>query len=144
MHSFYSKKHTKSCIFSKSRHSMMIFLEFAAKCSFLKSDIYTTAHIQYSSGGFEYFVKSEFEWEPLMLDKRMIPYLKGLDVSVKISQEQLCSSIRDNHATFLVKNTLFKEEVAWQPLKELQICSSSILVPLTRAFKWSIVCLLLS
>ena len=57
-----------------------------------------------------------------MLDKQMIPHLKGLDVGVKICQEQLCSSIREDHATFLVKNTLFKEEVACQPLKELESC----------------------
>ena len=47
-----------------------------------------------------------------MPDKQMILHLKALDVGVKICQEQLCSSIRDDHATFLVKNTLFKEEVA--------------------------------
>ena len=46
-----------------------------------------------------------------MVDKHMIPHLNALDVGVKICQEQLCSSIRDNHATFLVKITLFKEEV---------------------------------
>ena len=48
--------------------------------------LYTAAHM-YSSGGFEYFVKSGFEWEPLMLDKQMIPHLKGLDVGNKICQE---------------------------------------------------------
>ena len=47
-----------------------------------------------------------------MLDKQMIPHLNALDVGAKICQEELCSSIRDDHATFLVKNTLFKEEVA--------------------------------
>ena len=62
--------------------------------------------------GFEYFGKSVFEREPLMLDKQMIPHFKGLDVGSKISQEQPCSCIWDDHATFLVKNTLFKEEVA--------------------------------
>ena len=82
-----------------------------------------------------------FDREPLKLHKQMIPHLLALDVGVKICQAQLCSSIRGCHATFLVKNTLFKEEVAWQPLKELQICSSSILEPLTRAFQWGIVCL---
>ena len=66
----------------------------------------------YWFGGFEYFVKSGFEREPLMLDKQMIPHFKDLDVGSKISQEQLCSFIMDDHATFLVKNTLFKEEVA--------------------------------
>ena len=71
---------------------------------------YTTAHM-YPYGGFEYFVKSEFEGEPLMLDKELIPHFKGLDVGFKISQEQPCSFIMDDHATFLVKNTLFKEEV---------------------------------
>ena len=71
----------------------------------------------------------------------MIPQFLVLDVDIKICQAQVCSSIRGCHATFLVKNTLFKGEVAWQPLKELQICSSSILDPPTRAFKWDIVCL---
>ena len=66
----------------------------------------------YWFSGFEYFVKSGFEREPLMLIKQMIPHLKVLDVSGKICQEQLCSFIRDDHATFLVKITLFKEEVA--------------------------------
>ena len=63
----------------------------------------------YWFGGFEHFVKSRFEREPLMLDKQMIPHFKGLDVISKISQEQPCSFIRDDHATFLVKNTFFKE-----------------------------------
>ena len=54
-----------------------------------------------------------------MLDKQMIPHLKALDVKSKISQENLCSYVRDDHTTFLVKNTLFKEEVAWQPLNKL-------------------------
>ena len=71
-----------------------------------------TADRMYWFGGFEHFVKSRFEREPLMLDKQMIPHFKGLDVGFKIYEEQLCSSIRDDHATFLVKNTLFKEEVA--------------------------------
>ena len=47
-----------------------------------------------------------------MLDKQMIPHLKGLDVVFKICQEQPCSFIGDDHTTFLVKNTLSKEEVA--------------------------------
>ena len=66
----------------------------------------------YWFSGFENFVKSEFEKEPLMLDKQMIPHFKGLEVGSKISQAQLCSSFRDDYTTFLVKNTLFKEEVA--------------------------------
>ena len=94
---------------------------------------YTTDR-KYRTSGFEYFVKSGFEREPLMLDKQMIPHFKGIDVGVKICQEQLCSFIRVDHATFLVKNTLFKEEVAWQPLKELESCSPSILELLSRAF----------
>ena len=65
----------------------------------------------YSSAGLEYFVKSEFRRELLMLDKQMILHLKALDVGVKMCQEQLCSSIRDDRATFLVRNTLIKEEV---------------------------------
>ena len=64
-----------------------------------------------------------------MLDKQIIPH-----VSSKISQEQPCSSDWDDHTTFLVKNTLFKGEVAWQPLRELQSCSPSILEPSIRAF----------
>ena len=61
--------------------------------------------------GFEYFVKSRFWREPLMLDKQMIPHFNALDIGSKISQEQPCSFVREDHATFLVKNTLFKEEV---------------------------------
>ena len=71
----------------------------------------------------------------------MIPHFLAFDVGVKICQAQLFSFIRSCHTTFLVKNTLFKGEVAWQPLKELQICPSSILDPPARAFKWGIVCL---
>ena len=33
---------------------------------------YTDAHM-YLSTGFEYFAKSGFEWEPVMLEKQMIP-----------------------------------------------------------------------
>ena len=69
----------------------------------------------------------------------MIPHFVALDASLQISQAQLCSYIRDCHTTFLLKNTLFKEEVVWQPLIEQESCSFSILEPLTRAFKWSIV-----
>ena len=50
-----------------------------------------------------------------------------------ISQEQIVSSIRDCHATFLAKNTLFIEEVVRQPLKEEQNCSG-IFEPSSRAF----------
>ena len=71
----------------------------------------------------------------------MIPHFLVLDVGVKICQAHLCSSIKGCHATFLVKNTLFKGEVAWQSLKKLDSFSSSILDPSTRAFKWGIVCL---
>ena len=65
----------------------------------------------YWFGGFEYFVKSGFEREPLMLDKQMIPHFNALNADSKISQVQPYSFIRDDHATFLVKNALFKEEV---------------------------------
>ena len=65
----------------------------------------------YSTAGFEYFVKSGFERETLMLDKQMIPHFIGLDIDFKISQEEPCGFTRDNHATFLVKNILSKEEV---------------------------------
>ena len=66
----------------------------------------------YWFAGFEYFVKSGYEREPLMLDKQMIPHFNAVDIGSKISQDQQCRSIRNDHATFLVKNTLFKEEFA--------------------------------
>ena len=82
-----------------------------------------------------------FSKSVVTLEKQMIPQYKAQAVASKISQVQLCSSIRDYHATFLVKNTLFKEEVAWQPLRKLQSCSPSILIPPSKAFIWGIVCL---
>ena len=54
----------------------------------------------------------EEDREPLKLHKQMIPHLLAIDVGVKISQAQLCTFIRGFHATFLVKTTLFKGEVA--------------------------------
>ena len=45
-----------------------------------KNYTYTTAHM-HPSAVFEYFVKNGFEWEPVMLDKQMIPHLKALNVS---------------------------------------------------------------
>ena len=39
---------------------------------------------KYPASGLEYFVKSEFEREPLMLDKQMISHFKPLDVGSKI------------------------------------------------------------
>ena len=69
----------------------------------------------------------------------MIPHFLALDVGVKISQAQLCTSIRDCHATFLVKNTLFKGEVVWQPLREQQSSSPSMFELRIRAFKQGIV-----
>ena len=48
--------------------------------------MYTTDQ-KYPTSGFEYFVKSGFEREPLMLDKQMIPH--SLDVGSKISQAVL-------------------------------------------------------
>ena len=59
----------------------------------------------------------------------------------KIIEEQLCISFRGCHATSPLKIVFLTRKVVWQPLKELQSCSSSILVPPTRAFKWGIVCL---
>ena len=89
---------------------------------------------------FHFWLWSRFEWEPLKLHRQMIPDYLALDVCVKISKAQLCSSIRGCHANFLLKSTLFKEP-AWQPLIKQENCSSSILDPPTRAFKWSINCL---
>ena len=99
-----------------------------------------TLYRNWSNTHFHFLLYSRFEWEPLKLRKQIIPHFLALDVGLKISQAQHCSSIRDCHSTSLVKNTLFKGEVAWQPLRELKSCSSSILVPPTRAFKWGIVC----
>ena len=48
-----------------------------------------TADGKHWSVGFEYFVKSGIEQELVMLNIQMIPHLKALDVSTKISQEQL-------------------------------------------------------
>ena len=103
------------------------------------SSIYTL-YRNWSNTYFHFLLWSWFEGNHLSY-KQLIPHFLALDVGLKISQAQLCSSIRDCHATLLVKNTLFKEEVAWQPLKELQICYSSILDPPTRTFILGIVCL---
>ena len=86
------------------------------------------------------FSLSEFEREPLKLHKQMIPHFVALDVDSVICQVQLLSFIRNCHTTFLLKNTLFKGEVVWQPLVEQQDCSPSMLEARTRAFKWGIVC----
>ena len=84
-------------------------------CEGMKSNLYTTDR-KYQTSGFEYSIKSGFEREPLMLDKQMIPHFNALDVGSKTFQEQQCSFIRDDHATFLVKSTLFKEDVGESPL----------------------------
>ena len=65
----------------------------------------------------------------------MIPHFVALDVWLKISQAHWFSFIRGCHATFLLKNTLFKEEVAWQPLIELQGFTPNMLEAHIRAFK---------
>ena len=41
----------------------------------------------------------------------ILPFV-ALDVGFKVSQAQLSSFIRGCHATFLLKNALFKEKVA--------------------------------
>ena len=64
----------------------------------------------------------------MIVQIQTIPHLNALAGGSKIPGEQLSSFFRGCHTTFLVKNTLFKGEVAWQPLKELQSCSSSILL----------------
>ena len=88
-----------------------------------------------STPTFPYFNLSEFEREPLKLRKQMISHFVALDVSSKICQVQLCSSIRSCHRTFLLESILFKGEVAWQPLVEQQDCSPSTLESRIRAFK---------
>ena len=48
-----------------------------------------------------------------MLDKQMIPHLKALDVGSKIVKNSSVVLLgRNDHATFLVKSTHFKEEFA--------------------------------
>ena len=96
-----------------------------------------TLYRNWSNAHFHFLPYSRFEWEPLKLRKQMVPHFLAFDVSFKICKAQLCSSIRGCHATFLVKNTLFKGEVAWKS------CKSVLLVfwnPPTRACKWDIVC----
>ena len=102
-------------------------------------DCYTVLQIC-STPTFPIFNLSGFERELLKLHKQMISHFVALDVGYIICQVQLCNCIRGCHATFLLKNTLFKQEVAWQPLRERQGCSPSMLGPHIRAFKWSIVC----
>ena len=63
-----------------------------------------TADRMYWFGGFEYFVKSEFEREPLMLDKQMIPHFNALDVGSKISQEQQWELEFNRSSCFYSKN----------------------------------------
>ena len=88
-----------------------------------------------STPTFPIFNLSGFERELLKLHEEMIPYFVALDVGSKICQVQQYSSIRGCHTTFLLKSTLFKGEVAWQPLTERQGCSLCILEPHIRAFK---------
>ena len=102
-------------------------------------NIYTLLRIC-STPTFPNFNLSGFEREPLKLRKQMISHFVALDVGSKICQVQLCSSIRSCHRTFLLKSTLFKGEVVWQPLVEQQDCSPSTLESRIRAFKWGIVC----
>ena len=95
-------------------------------CSIGLGNTLPTVSHMYWFGGFEHFVNSGFEREPLMLDKQMIPHFKGLNVGFKISQEQLCSFIRNDHATFLVKNTLFTISGRGKPLIMPIPCPSRI------------------
>ena len=93
-----------------------------------------------STPTFPIFNLSGFEREPLKLGKQMIPHFVALDVGFKMCQVQQYSSIRGCHTTFLLKSTLFKGEVAWQPLTERQGYSLFILEQHIRAFKWGTVC----
>ena len=79
--------------------------------------------------------QSKWIWE-----RNSWAHFVALDVGYIICQEQLCNCIRGCHATFLLKNTLFKQEVAWQPLRERQGCAPIMLEPHIWAFKWSVVC----
>ena len=93
-----------------------------------------------STPTFPIFNLSGFEREPLKLGKQMIPHFVALDVGSKICQVQQYSFIKGCHTTFLLKSTLCKGEVAWQPLTERQGCSLYILELHIRAFKWGTVC----
>ena len=55
----------------------------------------------YPYGGFQYFVTSGFDREPLKLQKQMIPNFLALDVGLKVRQAQLCSSIRGCHVMWV-------------------------------------------
>ena len=65
----------------------------------------------------------------------MILCFGGLDVGAKISQVQLCNSIRGCKTTFLAKNMVFKEEITRKALIEQQNCTPSILESFVRVFK---------
>ena len=69
-----------------------------------------------STPTFPIFNLSGFERELLKLYKQMISHFVALDVGYIICQVQLCNCIRGCYAIFLLKNTLFKQEVVWQPL----------------------------
>ena len=88
-----------------------------------------------------FLMKPVFSLKLMLVERQTIPCLNALVNGTKILEEQLYSSFRGCHATSPLKCVFFTRKVAWQPLKELQNCSSSILVPPTRAFKWGIVCL---
>ena len=77
---FYRK--VNSHIDCKSKQKLLCVCKLKSS----ESITYTAAHM-YPSAGCEYFVKSGFEWEPLMLDKQMVPHFDILDVGFKISQE---------------------------------------------------------
>ena len=86
----------------------------------IKREVYTVLQFC-STPTFPIFNLSGFEKEPLKLGKQIIPHFVSLDVGSKICQVQQYSSIRGCHTTFLLRNTLFKGEVAWQPLSEYKM-----------------------
>ena len=138
-----SKKYIKKKIWSTLLPTLLHQLEGGPPLGTISPGcrvyIYTVLRIC-STPTFSIFSLSGFEREPLKLHKQMIPHCVALDVSYIIFQVRLCSCIRGCHATFLLKNTLFKGEVAWQPQKEQQSCSPNMLEAHIRAFKWGIVC----
>ena len=108
---------------------------------FDKQSLYVYTVLRFcSTPSFPIFNLSEFEREPLKLGKQMIPHFVALVVGSKICQVQLFSSIRGCHATFLLKDPLFKGEVTWQSHIEQKSCSPNTSEPLLRAFKLGVTC----
>ena len=73
---------------------------------------YTLSH-KTANTTFLLLIWSGFAQKTLKLHTQKIPCFEALDVGFKIFKVELFSSLRDCRATFFLKNTLFKAEVAW-------------------------------